>query len=404
MTATSLLRTSGDEITPAWMQEVLAAGSEASPPPIARVVANMPESGFSGFGDLARCRLYLPNGSPATPEAVIVKSQDSRAVSTWFARQLSLYEREYMFYRHLAEHIPIRAPALHFGCLDIKTYRFVLVLEDLGRWGRPAAGADGFALLGAAEAWLVIRKVARMHGQFWNAEDDPRLRHCITVFTPNYGRMMRTLFWYCLVSAREYFPDTMTADMVRWAETLGSGLTDHLANNTAGPRTFVHGDLRASNLFFSAGATPDLALIDWQGCGIGNGLMDLAYFIVFCVDTPVRRSIEQEVLEEYHTTIVSMGAQDFTFEDCRNSYRRSMFTVFMLCLLGCSIGLTDPELRTAVGTLLHRSVTAIHDLDAMEFLPDRNERQFGDGLHASLTRSGYTAYLALQRLRGRIAG
>ena len=33
--------------------------------------------------------------------------------------------------------------------------------------------------------------------------------------------------------------------------------------------------------------------------------------------------------------IVSMGAKDFTLEDCRNSYRRSMFTVFMLCLLGC---------------------------------------------------------------------
>ena len=404
MTTTSLLRTSGEEITPAWMREALAAGSGASPPPIERVVAKVPESGFSGFGDLARCRLYLSDGSPAAPEAVIVKSQDSRAVSTWFARQLSLYEREYVFYCHLAEHVPIRAPALHFGCLDIKTCRFVLVLEDLGRWGCPAAGEDGFALLGASEARLAIRQVARMHGQFWNAEDDPRLRRCITVFTPNYGRLMRTLFWYCLVAAREYFPDAMTADVVRWAETLGSGLTDHLANATAGPRTFIHGDLRASNLFLGTGATPELALIDWQGSGIGNGLLDLAYFMVFCVDTPVRRRIEQEALEEYHDTIVSMGAQDFTLADCRNSYRRNLFTAFMLCLLGCSIGLDDPALRMPVGALLDRVLAAIDDLDATEFLPERNQRQLADGLHAGLTRTGYAAYLGLQRLRGRVTG
>ena len=196
----------------------------------------------------------------------------------------------------------------------------------------------------------------------------------------------------------------MTADVVRWAEMLAAGLTDHLANTTAGPGTFVHGDLRASNLFFSTGAPSELALIDWQGSGIGNGLTDLAYFMVFCVATPVRRSIEQEVLEEYHATIVSMGAKDFTLENCRNSYRRSMFTVFMLCLLGCSVDLTDPSFQAAVSALLDRSLTAIQDLDAMEFLPDRNERQLGDGLHAGLSRSGYTAYLALQRLRGRIAG
>ena len=402
--STSLLRANTDAITTAWMREALGTGSADGPPPIGRVVTETLGGGVNALGNLVRCRLYLPDGSPAAPASVIVKMQDSKAVSAWFARKLSLYEKEYMFYRHLVDHVPIRTPQLHFGALDTKTRRFMLVLEDLGSWGRSGAGSTGFDLLGAAEARLVIRQVVRMHGQFWNAEDDPRLQRCLTTLTPNYGRLMRTLFWPCLAVAREHFADTMSAPVVRWAETLGSGLTDHLANTTAGPMTMVHGDLRAANLFFGTGATPELALIDWQGCGLGNGLTDLAYFMVFCLDTPVRQCIEQEMLEEYHATVVSMGAKDFTLEDCRNSYRQSMLTVFMICLLSCSIGLSDPSLRSQVRALLDRCLTAIHDLDATEFLPARSERQFGDSLHAGLTRAGYTAYLALQRLRGQIAG
>ena len=72
--------------------------------------------------------------------------------------------------------------------------------------------------------------------------------------------------------------------------------------------------------------------------------------------------------------------------------------------LGCGIDLTDSSFRSAVGALLDRSLTAIHDLDATQFLPDRNEQQLGDRLHAGLSKSGYTAYLALRRLRGRLAG
>ena len=195
MTSTSLLRESTDEITPAWMREALGAGTGTRPPPIARVVTEKPDVGFSAFGNLARCRLYLSDGSPAVPESVIVKQHADRGLSTWFARKLSLYEREYAFYRHLTEHIPIRVPVLHFGCLDIETYRFALILEDLGGWGRSAGGVSGIDLLDASKARMVIRQVARMHGLFWNAEDDPRLRHCITTFTPNYGRMMAGTVW-----------------------------------------------------------------------------------------------------------------------------------------------------------------------------------------------------------------
>jgi len=38
------------------------------------------------------------------------------------------------------------------------------------------------------------------------------------------------------------------------------------------------------------------------------------------------------MLEEYHA-IVSRNASDFTLRQCRDGYRRRLFTAFMLCLL-----------------------------------------------------------------------
>lgn len=397
----TVLRTGAEGITPDWMRKVLGTGSDGGRAAIERVVTEALGADFNAFGNLLRCRLYLADGSPASPASVIVKMSGSGAITSWFAGRLALYEREYTFYRHLAGEAPVRSPAFHFGCLDTATNRLVLVLEDLEGWGRSA----GDRLLGDVEVRSTVRTMARLHGRFWNAERDPRLRRCLTVLTPNYGRMMRSLYWYSLVSARERFGEMMPAEVIRWAESLGSGLTDHMENAAAGPRTFVHGDLRGANLFFTAGANPELALIDWQGCGIGNGLMDLAYFMVFCVSTPTRRRVEQEMLEEYHAIIVSGGASDLTLRQCRNGYRRSMFTAFMLSLLGCAVELTDARLRAELRHLLERALAAIDDLDVTEFLPDRNARharRLPDRLHAGLTKFGYRTYRGLGSLFRRI--
>ena len=388
------LPTGADGITAGWMRKALGAGSDGGPPAVARVDVEALGADFNAFGSLQRCRLYLADGSQASPASVVVKMPGAGAATSWFAGKLSLYEREYTFYRHLADHAPVRVPAFHFGRLDARTNRFVLVLEDLEGWGRSA----GDRLLGDVEVRLTVRTIARLHGCFWNAVRDPRLRRCTTVLPPDYGWMLRSLYWYGLASARERFGDVMPAEVVGWAETLGSGLTDHLADAAAGPRTFVHGDLRGANLFFTAGGNPELALIDWQGCGIGNGLTDLAYFMVFSVSTPVRRRLEDEMLEEYHAGIVAGGASDVTLRQCRNGYRRSLFTAFMVCLLGCGMTPADARIRADLRHLIERALAAIDDLDATEFLPGRRARRVPDRLHAALTKCGYTAYRGLGRL------
>ena len=93
----------------------------------------------------------------------------------------------------------------------------------------------------------------------------------------------------------------------------------------AGPQTLTHGDFRLENMFFGGAGTDDFTVIDWQTSGlIGNGVYDVAYFMVSSVPTEVRRRIEREALQEYHGILCSMGARDLAFEDCWHRYRRNI--------------------------------------------------------------------------------
>jgi aminoglycoside phosphotransferase (APT) family kinase protein len=64
--------------------------------------------------------------------------------------------------------------------------------------------------------------------------------------------------------------------------------------------TLVHGDYRAENLLF--GPTNDeegFAVLDWEGISAGNGLYDVAYFLITSVDAALRRREEPALLGSY---------------------------------------------------------------------------------------------------------
>ena len=79
--------------------------------------------------------------------------------------------------------------------------------------------------------------------------------------------------------------------------------------------TFVHGDYRGENMLRPrsrrhAGAGADFAVVDWQGCGLGAGLYDVAYFLGTNVVPGDRRRIERAALGEYHDIVCRLGARD----------------------------------------------------------------------------------------------
>ena len=421
MTRRPALCRDADAITAAWMQQALAAGGAPGLPVIRDVAVEDLGSATNAFGRLLRCRLTTDGGSAEAPASVIVKLPTADPTAFRFARWLSMHERECRFYRRLAPQARIRTPALLYGDFDEDTHRFVLVLEDLRDLDLEVPA--GLAGVEAGRARRAVREIAGLHGQFWGGVDHPALSGFPDVLGPKYARFLQFAYLVCLPVVLERFGDCFSGGTRRLAEALGPRIGAHFAAVAAGPRTFVHGDYRGENLFFRAGddvgaganagsvagaggeAGDDFAAIDWQGCGLGAGLYDVAYFLGANVATDDRRRIEREALGEYHDIVCRLGAEGFTFDDCWRGYRRNMLGVLVPLVLGAGgLDLEDRRLRDLVKSGLGRTLAAVEDLDAGAFLPADGGFFTADYFVSTLCRCGYRMYEVARRLRRRAGG
>ena len=416
MTRRPALCRDADAITAEWMQQALAAGGAPGLPVIRDVAVEDLGSATNAFGTLLRCHLTTDGGPAAAPASVIVKLPTANPTAFRFARWLAMHERECLFYRRLAPQARIRSPALLYGDFDEDTHRFVLVLEDLRGLGLEVPAR--LAGVEAGRARRAVREIAGLHGQFWGEVDHPALSGFPDVLGRKYARFLQIAYLVCLPVVLERFGDCFSGGTRRLVEALGPRIGAHFAAVAAGPRTFVHGDYRGENMFFRAGddvgaaatagsvagarggAGDDFAVVDWQGCGLGAGLYDVAYFLGANVATGDRRRIEREALAEYHDIVCRLGAEGFTFDDCWRGYRRNMLGVLVPLVLGAGgLDLEDRRLRDLVRSGLERTLAAVEDLDAGEFLPAPGGLLTADYFVSTLSRVAYRMYAVARRLR-----
>ncbi len=388
-----------DDITAEWLRKALAAGGASDFPEIEALEIEKLSDVANALGNLFRCRVVARGGGvQADPASVIVKLPTSNAISLKLARWLSLHRREYVYYRDISPHSQVRVPALHYGDFDARSHRFVLVLEDLG--GMEAIPQS--AGVGIERAQRAIREIAGLQGRFWEAAEEPALADCGAFLTARQRRIMQTLYLLTLPLAFERFDDLFTADTRRRAETFGSKIDAHFAAVAKGPKTVVHGDYRGDNVLFGREGEDDFAVIDWQGCGFGCGMYDVAFFLATSVSIDDRRRMERDALAEYHDIVCRMGAKNYARDDCWRSYRQNMLGPLMPMVLGSGgIDMSDQALRRQTHVLLERTLTAVEDLNAWEFLPARDRLFSSSGAFSMLSRGGYRAYRSILSMRKR---
>ena len=346
----------------------MAAGGITGLPAIRDVVVEDIGAGVGMVAKILRCHIAYDGDADGCPETVIVKMPSPHRETFQTAVALRLYQREYAFYRRIAPHVTLRSPALLYGDFDESSHRFVLVLEDL----RDMTAADQIAGASPAQAKAAIRAVAAMHGQFWDKVDRPPLSGFHDSANPERRPLVQAAYQAGLAPALERFGHLFPEPMRRLAAEYGKRIVGHLDEVAAGPRTLTHGDFRLDNMFFSADpdAGDGFAAVDWQVSGIASGLYDVAYFLSSSVAVAVRREIERDALAEYHDVIRSMGADDFTFAECWRSYRRNMLGCLMTPIVaGGRLDFGNDRSRRLAEVFLQRTLTAIDDLDAREFLP-----------------------------------
>ena len=393
MNAEPAIPASGAEITPGWLQQALAAGGRVEVPAIEGIATEQVGVGIGHVGESVRCHLSYAEEAPGAPATVFVKLHSPHPSTDKLARRVHLYRRECAYYRLLSHQAPIRSPILFYGDFDRRSNRLVLVLEDLGAMARvdEIDGAD------AEQAGRVVRAVARLHASSWNRTHESPYVDIFDSLALKWRAPVQLIYLGSLRRTFEVFGDHFSTGMRRLTETLGWRAAAYMADLGEGPRGFVHGDYRLDNMFFGPGPE-DLAVIDWQVCGGSNPLTDVAYFMGGSLPTDLRRSIETEAVGEYHETLCRAGVGDFGAGDCWRLYRRAMMVRLLVIVI--SVGGLDISNERSVRLLgigLDRTLAALEDLEAEEFLPARR-RIFGPSwAFSTVSRCTYGASKRLRR-------
>ena len=376
-------------ITASWLRQALSAGVASDLPAIKEVDVEGVGAGVGLMGEVLRCRLTYEDDAPFAPDSVIVKLPSPHPKNLKMSKLLQLYKREYSFYLRLAPHVPIHVAALYYGDFEEKSHRFVLVLEDM------RGMETGNRIEGATErqAKVAIRTIARLHGSYWNKVDRPPIAGLHYSLHPKYRPLVQLAYLRCLVPALKNFGDHFSEDMRRLAEAYGPRIADHMADVATQPLTFGHGDFLIDNMFFGPDGSDDFAVIDWQVSGISSGLYDVASFMSDSVSTETRRNIERETLREYHDVLCSAGVKEFSFEACWRLYRQNMLGRLLAPIFVCGgLDLSNERGRALAENGLRKTLAAVEDLEAGEFLPTTRPLYTPANAFSILSRCAYKLY------------
>ncbi len=98
--------------------------------------------------------------------------------------------------------------------------------------------------------------------------------------------------------------------------------------------TLVHRDPHPGNLFYPRNpATHTFKLIDWQSWRADPGTDDLAYLIAFHWPSAMRQTQEAALLRRYHSRLVELGVEEYTWEDFTYDYRASIIRFVTIMVL-----------------------------------------------------------------------
>jgi fructosamine-3-kinase len=343
-----------DELDDAWLAAALGQQvsiKSSTPIPVGYATA------------MYRLELDGPNEAPAS---VIVKLPVDGQV-----RQLldgiGAYVREVTFYAELAGDVPVRVPRSYAAEIAPDSTDFVLVLEDLATL-EPADQLEGLTL---ERAQTAVDELARFHAWSWEHQ---RLHGLADRFPPLdgalaagvYGKFAQ-FFGMSWQSAREL---PVVADEVkefgdRWGELLPTFVAE-----LSTPRTIVHGELRADNLFL----LPDggLVMIDFQTVAQHAGIVDVAYLVAQSLPVEVRRGNDEQLVRRYVDALAAVGVTDYDYERAWRQYRIAL--AFNLLLPGLALMQyenSDDRGKKLLVEMLRRTSDAIEATGALDLLATR---------------------------------
>lgn len=346
MTDTSVIAEPA-QITPGWLTKVLAAaGFDAS-------VRDVAVSAV-GTGQMAACyRIAIRYGGGEGPASLIAKVPSSNPSVR--SRAALTYRTEVSFYRDFAPALSVAVPRCYLAAITKDAGAFTLLLEDMA----PAAAGDQLTGCTAAQALDAARAVAALHAGSWCdatlGERGSLIPRTIDLLRFTAPRMPELLAAF--VAKRELEDETLEV-----LDFFARNFTSWAAGRTT-PFSLVHNDFRLDNLLFDPrGGT--VTTVDWQSLSTGMPLRDVAFLVGTGLDQESRRNEEHGIVSAYHDSLLGLGVGGYSFGQCWDDYRHSLFHGPYICLL--ADGIAEPTERglRMFTVMAERSAAAIRELDS----------------------------------------
>lgn len=348
------------DITSTWLTQALKRAGKLKSE-VTDVKVETIGAGVGLMGELARLHISFAEAEdlPGTIVAKCAAQNENRLV----AQVLDFYNREANFYNEVATDCPLRIPDSYYADVNQETYDFVLLMEDLG----DVSPRD--QLVGASEEEVIsaITEAAALHSQWWDVTDKSHPWMYDMMSTEEAGRLKSLVYAPALEPAIEQFDYLLDPKLTTLLRTVGSRFEECWALGDDKTDSFLHGDYRQDNMLYSEGR-PDALVMDWQICGRGKPIFDLAYFMCQSVATPLREDIEEQMLALYVGRLKDAGI-DYPLEQCREDYRRIILGCLVYPVTVCgSLDLANERGRALAECMLTRNLAAIDKLGSAALL------------------------------------
>ena len=354
------------EITPAWLTGALDRSGALAGGRVAKVTAEPLGIGLGFMSAMQRLTLDYDSQAPDAPRRLIAKL----APLDPGARQIDLvfkfYEKETGFYRVLQKDSPIRTPHAYHVEFDPESHDFILLMEDLS----PARLGDHLVGMSPADAGLALDAAAAFHGRWWNS---PRLAEMPWLLEINSPQMkaLQAVYQQCWPAVVDFLGDGMPAAMKRTGEKLATRIEAMMDLAADMPRTIMHGDYRADNMFFDIGAAQEpFAIADWQVMLQGPAAFDLAYMLAGSLKTDIRRQAQDDLVRRHHAGLVKARVGDYSLAQLQADYRTC--ATLGWCWPVVAIGSLDMANERGVAVFrawAERAMATVLDLDGDAVIP-----------------------------------
>lgn len=293
------------------------------------------------------------------PKSLVVKIASSVPELRTFGMAAHIYNKELNFYRHLAADVPVAIPVLYACGADgsDESEFFYILMEDLTSHSKVFDQVDDPP--DGPFARKLALDCARLHAKYWESDTlrTPWLGGNASRYVfageslslqaaqlwPSFRELYEQVYGHDFFAPGDFGPiETMIGQMCGPNSiAIYERMIDILSSR---PRTLVHGDMRADNIFRTHPAFGKsvedsvLTFVDWQALHAGPAGMEFGQAWFSSLEPEVRRN-DLTYLAEYHAKLVTLepAAAAYTFEMLLEDYRIGC-CIWLMLLISLATG------------------------------------------------------------------